>query len=197
MLLKFKVICICLLVGFCLAGSQACAQTNFNVFFGQKSLSKSDWEPVDKQLEIGIEVDFKQEDWPISLALSYSQSADDGKITEYDDTFGFIDVDCKSKTSELNIGAKKTWDQPSDMHPFIAGGLSYIDATGEAKALGVTVSDSDSNIGFWIGTGIYWTINNVFNFGVELKYSDASVTLLDENIKVGGFHYGLIAGYYF
>ena len=42
MSIKFiKVVCICLLVGFCLSASLAHAQTNFNVFIGQKVLSKS------------------------------------------------------------------------------------------------------------------------------------------------------------
>ncbi|MFH0888175.1 MAG: hypothetical protein V1871_03090 [Planctomycetota bacterium] len=42
---------------------------NFGLFIGSKSLDKTDWDPVDQQVELGLKFDVKLKDSPISLAL--------------------------------------------------------------------------------------------------------------------------------
>jgi len=168
---------------------------NINIFFGQKLLDKDDWEPVEKQTEFGIEADLKQVDWPVSVVIGYSRSNDSG-TDEYDPP-----MDAKGTTTELTIGAKKIWDQPSGMHPFFAGGLAFVSADVEAEIhtehFWMNAKDSGDALGFWLGAGLYWTIAEAFNVGLSLRYSDASVDLMDESTKAGGFHYGVIAGYHF
>ncbi|MEW6381475.1 MAG: hypothetical protein AB1611_17995 [bacterium] len=179
---------------------------NINILFGQKLLDDNDWEPVENQFEFGIEADIKELSWPVSITMSYAHSSDDDTVYYYDyDPYWRSSGDIEGKTSELNIGVKKIWDQPSGIHPFLAGGLSIIDAEREREfwetrnhvVVRWKSSDSDSGLGIWFGGGIYWTLNQIFNLGVELKYSHAEVTLFNEDCEAGGLHYGILLGYHF
>jgi len=50
---------------------------NVNIFYGQKKFDKSDWLPLEKQKNLGIEIDFKEPDWDFSMTISYLISEDD------------------------------------------------------------------------------------------------------------------------
>jgi len=194
---KKYIIAVLALVPFLLSASVASAQDqwtgNINVFFGQKNLDKDDWEPVEEQSEFGIEVDFRKKDWPVNIAIDVLVSSDDQSII--DPFFGQVDLE--GKTKEFNIGIRKIWDEHSSVRPFIGGGLSYIRAEAEATIPGLgSASDSDTGVGIWLGGGVYFTLGEHFNLGVELKYSDADVTLFDVDAAAGGTHYGLLAGYH-
>ena len=196
-MVKKYIIAFLALVPFLLSASVASAQDqwtgNINVFFGQKNLDKDDWEPVEEQSEFGIEVDFRKKDWPVNIAIDVLVSSDDQSII--DPFFGQVDLE--GKTKEFNIGIRKIWDEHSSVRPFIGGGLSYIRAEAEVTipSLG-SASESDTGIGIWLGGGVYFTLGEHFNLGVELKYSDADVTLFDVDAAAGGTHYGLLAGYH-
>ena len=173
----------------CLTATEAIAQVdfptgNFNLFLGKKVLDKDDWEPIEKQKEFELEIDLKEQQWPISFALALSYSGDDFEEGE-------------GKTSELHIGIKKILDYPPiNIHPFLGGGLALITAEGELSIMGYTFSRSDSGLGIWITGGVYWTLNNILNIGFELKYSYAKVSIDDYDIEVGGLHYGALVGFH-
>ena len=44
---------------------------NINVFLGAKALEEDNWDPVEEHKEIGIMVDFKNENWPISIVIDF------------------------------------------------------------------------------------------------------------------------------
>jgi opacity protein-like surface antigen len=165
------------------ASQQTAWTGNVNLFLGAKALDEDDWEPVDEQDEWGIEVDFKQKSWPVSIAIDFLYGSDDGTLwgTEFE-----------SETSELNLGVRKIWDQFPHVRPFIGGGISFI--RGEFSAPGV--SDDDSAVGIWFGGGVYWTLVEHFNIGLEAKYSTAEVTLFGVDADAGGGHFGLLVGYH-
>jgi opacity protein-like surface antigen len=186
---------------------------NINIFAGQKSLNSDDWSDelldISKQNEIGIMIDFKQKDWPISIAIDYRFSkADDSGSGSFVDPFAgnvTASEDVKGETSELNLGVRKIFDLPSPIRPFIGGGISFVtakqsvDQSGSSSVFGSfsdSFSDSDSAVGGWIDGGVYATLAEHFNIGVELAYTQATVTLFDESTDAGGFHYGLLAGYH-
>ncbi|VAW50117.1 hypothetical protein MNBD_GAMMA06-1839 [hydrothermal vent metagenome] len=165
---------------------------NVNFFLGQKTLDKDDWEPLDKQPEFGVLIDFKQQDWPVSIAIDLLGSSDETTFNEP----GFGNISIEAQTSELNLGVRKIWNTPnSSIRPYIGGGLALINA--EIGATGfIPVSDNDNGTGFWFGGGIYWTLNQSFNIGLDLRYSQADVTLFDESGDAGGTHAGLMLGYH-
>jgi len=156
---------------------------NLNFFLGAKALDEYEWEPADEQDEYGVEVDFKQVGWPVSIAIDFLSGS--GKGTYWGDKF-------ESKTSELNVGVRKIWDVFPLVRPFIGGGISFI--TGEFSGPGL--SDDDSSAGIWIGGGVYWTLGKNFNIGLEGKYSTADVTLFGCTADAGGGHFGMLVGFH-
>lgn len=170
---------------------------NINAFLGSKALDKDDWEPVEEQGEIGIKIDFKQQSWPVSIAIDFLASeSDEERGLFYDPSFGIFEAAFQGRTSELNLGVRKIWDHFPHVRPFIGGGLSFIRAEGEVSAFGDSVSDDDAGTGLWIGGGVYWTLADHFNIGLELMASSAEVTIFDTDVNAGGGHFGVLAGYH-
>ncbi len=183
------------LVLFCLNANANEWTGNVNFFLGQKTLEKDDWEPVDEQPEFGILVDFKQQDWPISIAIDILGSSDDETINDV--TLGSFSFE--AQTTEINLGVRKIWNTVNNsIKPYIGGGVAFINADAELQISNslIGISDSDSAAGLWLGGGVYWTLNQNFNIGLDLRYSQADVTLFDESIKAGGTHVGLVLGYH-
>jgi len=160
---------------------------NVNFFLGKKSVDSEYWAPVDDPVEFGVLVDFKPSGWPISVALDALGSYD--QVTEGGIKF-------EGTTSEFNAGVRKIWQvSGSSVRPYIGGGLAFINA--EFKGTGFnTVSDDDKGTGIWLNGGIYWTLGQHFNLGLDLRYSEADVTLFGLEGKAGGTHAGLLLGYH-
>jgi hypothetical protein len=160
---------------------------NVNFLLGQKSLESDDWGELDSQLAFAVLVDFKQEQWPISIALDFLGSYDER--TE-------MGVDIEGTTSEFDAGVRKIWAvSDGTIKPYIGGGIAFINA--ELKAIDFfTVSDDDNGVGFWLNGGIYWTLNQHFNLGFDLRYSDAEVTLFGVDGEAGGTTAGIMVGYH-
>ncbi len=153
---------------------------NAKIFIGGKFLNESDWFPADDQFEIGLEIDFKMKTWPISIAVDYMHASGNAALL-------------KSETSEFNLGVRKIFDQYGNMHPFVGGGIAIIGA--ERGGLGV--SDDDLGLGIWLQGGVYWTLYEHLNVGVELKYSYAGVDLFGIDRNGGGYHFGGLIGYHY
>jgi hypothetical protein len=169
---------------------------NINGFLGMKQLDEDDWEPVEEQTEFGVKLDFKQQSWPVSIAIDYFLSSDDDSGLYFVPGYGVISATLEGETSELCFGVRKVWDASPTMRPFIGGGLAHITAEVEATALGVSASADDDAIGFWIGGGIYWTLGEHFNIGFDLRWSKAEVTINGVDAEGGGGHAGLLIGYH-
>lgn len=167
---------------------------NINAFLGAKALEEEDWAPVDEHGELGIEIDFRPRSWPINIAVDYLSSESDNELLF--DPFLRV-VEFEAETSELNIGVRKIWDRFPYARPFLGGGISFI--RGEFKGTplsGITLSDSDSGVGIWLGGGIYWTLIDHLNLGLELKFSTAEINLFGVDVDAGGGHFGFLAGYH-
>ena len=159
---------------------------NANAFFGQKTLDKEDWEPADKQLELGVLVDFKQSQWPVSIAIDLLTSRDEVTVSG---------VDIEARTSEFDIGVRKIWQvSDSSIRPYIGGGIAFISA--ETKETSTNASVNDTEAGLWLNGGIYWTLTQYFNLGFDLRYSQADVSFFGTDVEAGGTHVGVILGYH-
>ncbi len=166
---------------------------NVNLFLGGKALDEDDWEPADSQGEIGIEVDVRPRDWPISLVIGLRGGADEADV--FDPVLGSATFE--SSTSELNVGVKKIWEPAgTPLRPYVGGGLVYATAEATLKTAFGDVSEDDSGVGFWLGGGLYVTLAEHFNLGVDLRFSRAEVTIFGVDAEAGGNHLGLIAGYH-
>jgi opacity protein-like surface antigen len=160
---------------------------NINAFLGTKQLDKDDWEPLEEQSEFGVMVDFKKTNWPVSIAIDFLTSSDETTISG---------ITIEGKTSEFAFGVRKIFATSGNFRPFIGGGLANISAELSGKSGWASVSDDDSAMGFWLCGGIYWTFAESFNLGLQLRYSDAEVTLYNIDGEAGGTHTGLLLGYH-
>jgi hypothetical protein len=160
---------------------------NVNFLLGAKSLDSTDWDPVDDHAAFGVMVDFKQQDWPISIALDFLGSYGE-------ETVGIVKFE--GSTSEFNAGVRKIWEvSGSSIRPFLGGGIAFV--YGEFKGTNVvSVSLDDNGTGIWLDGGIYWTLGQSFNLGFDLRYSSADITLAGIEGDAGGTYAGLLLGYH-
>ena len=166
--------------------SSAEVHGNVNLFLGMKTLSDGDWEPIEDQPEFGVLTDWGAKEWPIHIAADVLFSSDDEDI-------GGVDVD--GETFELALGVRKVWYQNDRFRPYVGGGLDVVQAEVEFEGSFGSVDDDDTGIGAWVDGGIVWRIGEVFQIGAGLRYSYAEVELFEEDLKAGGLHYGLVAGF--
>ena len=169
---------------------------NVNIFLGSKMLDEDDWAPVDQHFEAGVLIDFKQKSWPISIALDFLSSSDKEDVSFAVLNFGTFNFNLEGNTTEINLGVRKIWDNPTMVRPFIGGGLAVISAEVKGTALGLSVSDDDTGVGVWLEGGAYVTLGQHFNIGAEARWSKAEVTLFNVDGEAGGFHVGALLGFH-
>ncbi|UCD85654.1 MAG: hypothetical protein JSU92_05540 [Deltaproteobacteria bacterium] len=157
---------------------------NVNVFLGGKTLDDS-WEPAEQQAEIGLQVDFRPRSWPINFVIDFLGGYGEGTL---------LGIECKSTTSEVNIGVRKIWEQFVYVRPFIGGGVSFIHGEFTGVPFGIEITDDDDGVGGWLGGGVYWTLAEHFNIGLEAKGSIAKLTLFGGDVNGGGGHFGMLIG---
>jgi hypothetical protein len=151
---------------------------------------------VDEHDEGGILIDFKPKNWPISIAIDILFSSEEEDVSVAVLNFGTFNAELEGKTTEFNLGVRKIWDNPSVVRPFIGGGIAFITAEIEGKAFGVSVSDSDTGVGVWFDGGVYFTLFEHFNLGVDVRWSAAEVNLFEVDGEAGGWHVGGLIGFH-
>lgn len=170
-----------------------------NAFFGTKTLDSADWAPpFDDQGEFGVLFDISDRHWPVSLAIDLLGSS---RQEDYWDGYTY------TSTSELDLGVRKIFDiHGTDLHPYVGGGLALVNASVEdvyywSSPCGrYDCGDNADGTGIWLNGGIYWSFWGHFNVGLDLRYSQADVTLRDAygyryTLDAGGTHSGLLLGY--
>lgn len=190
-------LCLLLCLSLITPISAAYASGNMNVFLGVKLLDKDDWEPLEAQGEGGLLIDFKAEDWPISIVLDFLGSVSNKEITTIDvPGSGPVSGDWSAATSEFDFGIRKYWSEQTNMRPYLGGGIALISAGLEGKTGQYDyVRDTDYGVGLWVNGGVLWTLTKHFNIGFDVRLSGSEVTLFEQNYKTGGFHTGLLLGY--
>lgn len=162
----------------------ACAGGNINFILGQKNLDSSDWEPLDEQTEFGLMMDFKGAGMPLSIAADI--------LVSYDDT-SYYGYNIEGETREFDFGIRKYFSITNQFSPYIGGGLALI--RGEFSGPGG--SDDDNGFGIWFSGGARFTFNQIFNVGLDLRYSKAEINLVGVDGEAGGTHFLLFAGFHF
>jgi len=169
---------------------------NINLFMGAKQLEEDDWEPLDEQDEFGIMFDFKQEGWPVSIAIDLLSSSDEQTGLYFVSGYGTVIATLEGETSEFDLGFRKIWDGSPTIRPYIGGGIAMVSAEIKASVLGATASDDDNATGFWLGGGVCFTFAEHFNVGLDLRVTAAEVTLFGVEGEAGGTHAGVFVGYH-
>lgn len=162
---------------------------NVSGFIGQKSLDDKDWGNLDQQGALGVISDFKKASWPVSIAVDLIVSGDVEEVGVLEDLGGSL---------ETHLGIRKVFEiTNSSFQPYVGGGASLITASIEHRVNGSKVSKSDdSATGYWVGAGMYYAMSDHFNLGVDVRYSEADLTIFDVDRKAGGVYSGITAGYH-
>lgn len=201
-----KSICFLLLViAFAISGmpGKSLAQSgNINLILGKRFLDEDDWEPIETQNEVGLEFDFKNAGWGVSLALDVLVSWDEQteRIT-IRDGFGneitSFKADVKGYTVETDAGLRYIHER-FPVKPFLGGGLSMVYAKAEVDIPGDKIDDSDIGVGLWVNGGVYATLFERVNLGFEGRWSSAEVDFDDfgNDTDAGGWHLGVLIGYH-
>ena len=157
---------------------------------GNKYLDNS-WQEFDSQVAIGVSFDFKNRSWPFSLTVSSIFSAD------VESNNGLFVEEEAGSTSETHLGIRKIFSiSGSSMEPYIGGGLALISAELDRRVNSsfFVTTDDDSATGYWLGGGIYWHLSKRFIMGVDVRYSDAEVTLFGVDREAGGLYTNMLIG---
>jgi hypothetical protein len=152
-----------------------------NFLVGQKALEKNDWLPLEQQVEVGVEGTWGREGWPVWIATDFYRSQDSARV---------LGSKVEAETRELGVGIRRVWNNDNS-YLYLGFGVDYLSARVEQAA----GSEDQSNLGGWMGGGLFWRLGPRANIGVALRYSNGRVTLFDEATKVGGIQSGILLGW--
>ncbi len=149
-------------------------QGNANVLIGGRQMDDElNWEPLEDQFALGVELDFRPEDFPLGFEVGLQ-----GSITA-DEILG---VTVTASVVELYFGPRVTLDLgQSGFHPYFGAGVTLLAAELEAESGGFRVSDDDSTAGGYAHGGVYYRTQSNFNIGLDVRH----VTNTDINLFGG------------
>lgn len=165
---------------------------NMNFLIGEQEVSDKDWEnlKVDSLTTIGFKWDFKEESWPVSIAIDVLLSEDSNF---YVDGGYRTDVEI----SELAFGVRKIISAGHGFNMYFGGGVSLVTTTMEFDFGDAILSDDDSDIGQWLEAGMYITLSEEVNLGLMFRHLDAEAILFDEADDLSGTQTGAFIGVHF
>lgn len=183
------VIILMLIVSNAYAETTANWSGNLNLLLGRKNLDKSDWEPVEKQAEFGILLDFKQKDWPVSIAIDLLGSSRKARFVD-------TGMEATGSTGEFAVGIRKMWEPTAYLRPFIGGGIASVSGEFEIRDGSTSIKGDDNTTGLWLNGGVFVIIGQHLNVGLSVRYSKATIEIFDIKGEAGGTHTGLFVGYH-
>ena len=169
---------------------------NFNLRVGAKFLGGGDWSPVDDHTLWGLHFDFRRPHWPLNLVLDVSYSFDEADRRVHLAGIGPERQEVEGRTFEWNLGVRKIWEDHRHLRPYVGFGPAVIWAEQRTDATVAAAKKDDTGLGFWLGGGLYATLYDRLNLGLDLRYSYAKVDLF-EDVNAGGFQAGMLVGYHF
>jgi hypothetical protein len=163
---------------------------NLNLFIGYKYLDK-DWDPVDKEKEIGLRFDFGKGGILPHIAFDVFVSSE--KKTKDNKEY-------KLDTIEVRIGLRKYFDIFWNFRVWFGLGIAniYYDVDVQDIFAFSTAEGSTGLFGsYWGDFGIDLLLFKHFDIGVLGSYSKGHLKENDEKVEIGGWHGGLFVGYSF
>ena len=182
-----NVLSLCLAVA--LISTPALAGGNLNFSLGQRSLDSNDFEPVDDQTYFGATIDWNSMEWPVNLAGGLYFSSEQESVGSTDITASVI---------EATFGVMKTWGETKVMHPFLGGGLGFVQVEAEIDDPLGNAKEDDTAPAFYTEGGVYWSLSHAFNLGVSGRFMTApGIEIEGENFDTTYFQVGILAGWAF
>ncbi len=153
-----------------LAVTPALASGNANFVIGQRSIDtgQDDLDDVEDQPAFGVNVDFNTGDLPFSWVIGLHASTKDDTVN----LGGGASGDVTASLTELSFGLGWMWGKEK-MHPYVGGGLTYVQASVELDISGpgssFSFDEDDQSPALYVDGGIYWRLGSAFNLGVGAR----------------------------
>jgi hypothetical protein len=138
-----------------------------------------DADPADEQFGWGLEYDGYSPADPLGWEIGVSRTSDEASTGA---------GNFEATVLEIYTGPRKTWGGPGELHPFVSGGLAFVEAEAELSGVG---SEDDSSFGVYLRGGAYWTFGHL-NVGADVR------ALLGTDIEFGdadSYQVGFVLGY--
>ncbi len=190
---SLKVMAVCLVLAGAWTGALAGGNANF--LLGWRMLDEDLWEPTEDQPVFGVTVDFAPDPWPVQLAIGLYGSTDEEELDL--GVFGFsTSGEFTASVTELSFGVLKSWEVAGNVHPYVGGGLSFVEAEAELESGSSSVDDDDNSPALYGHGGVSWRLGSRFNIGVDGRFLVGSdIELFDSEGDADYFQIGLLLGW--
>lgn len=185
MLLAHRVLVCAGIVLPCLSATES----NFNVMLGPKLLDEDEWEPVEWQGLLGVQIDVRPERWPVAIAINMLGSSDYDRRT----VMNVGTVETYGGVTELQLGLAGLLELPGHTTLYAGGGGTFVSALRATWTAASEREDWGWGAGTWAHAGVFWTIGS-FNLGFGAGWSWAPVELDGREVDAGGWRFGLLLG---
>lgn len=150
---------------------------NISLSFGETTLNRDYWKPVERQPTASITGDYNPGSWPVNLLLEYSYSSNVTGGRSYHHGYRAYN-DVEAQTSEFSVGARKYLVDTGPLRPYLSAGVSTISAYLSAPNGGWYVNDDSSSLGYFGNGGIIFVAHRLY-VGFDFKaLGGTSVKLL-------------------
>lgn len=132
----------------------------------------NDFAPAEDQRVLGLEGDWKRNEWPVSIELGYQRGEASGSSNGFSPVTGFFGNTAESTFDELYLGMRKEFTLEESWHPFLGLGLTYLMAGATVDTsfdLFPQSSDSDRSLGAYGHTGIAVDLTQQLAVGIDLR----------------------------
>lgn len=183
-----RTLAISLMLALCSSGAMAQDwQKEISLALGSKDLRDKGWQPHDEQDAIGVLMDFRKQEWPVSLTLDLFGAGKEVKQTgsRYEAT-----------TGEAHLGLRRRLlGYEADFSPYLGGGLALMTAE-EKISSGTNLIRSDvRKTGYWVGAGLDYRLTSRLSLGLDWRYSSADARMLQKERDLGGEMFSVRLGY--
>jgi opacity protein-like surface antigen len=154
------------------------------IHLGVRGLDDHDWDPVDDQGTIGLELVHEAPGSIVGLEAAFFASQreeDDFHVTPS------VVVDARGRTSEIDFGVHKTIPvEYGGVRPYLGGGFSVLHADLRGEANGAQARDDADSVGVYLHGGVEFDLSPNLYLGLDLRARGGSeVHLLGDDVDTG------------
>lgn len=170
-------------------GITSAVEANFNAMLGAKLLEQDDWDPVENQGMLAVQVDVRPDGWPVAIAVNMVGSSDYDRRTV--SNIGTVEI--YGGVTELQVGVAGLLPLPGHTTLYGGGGGSFASALRATWTAASEREDWGYGVGTWAHAGAFWTIGS-FNIGFGGGWSWVPVEIDGRDVDAGGWRFGLLLG---
>jgi hypothetical protein len=172
-----------------MASAAPAVEVNLNAMLGAKLLDHDEWDPVDAQGLLAVQMDITPDGWPLAIAVNMLGSNDYDRRS----VAGAGTVETYGGVTELQAGVAGLLELPARTTFYAGAGGSFASAVQATSTRESEREDWGWGVGTWAHAGVFWTFGS-FNLGAGGGWSWVPMEVDDRRIDAGGWRFGLLLG---